>query len=226
MTYKEKRKGKKSMKQECLMLYGITDENLLSKDRLVSTVELAIKGGVTCIQLRDKTHSDEELLKQALELKKVCEKYRVPLIINDRVDLAIRCHADGVHVGQEDMAVRDVRKLVGETMIVGATAKTVEQALKAKDEGADYLGVGAVFPSPTKENAIGITKEQLKAIVEAVSIPVVAIGGITRENMGELEGTGIAGVAMVSAIWGAKDVEMECREILRAEQNVIAQDIQ
>ena len=171
------------------------------------SIEKALQGGVTVLQLREKNISADELIEETAALKKICDTYNVPLIINDNVEIAIKCNADGVHVGADDMPVSEIRKRAGRDFIIGATAKTVEQAQKAEREGADYLGVGAVFSSPTKTEAKRITKEQLSEITKAVNIPVVAIGGIDADNITELHNTGISGVAVISALFSAEDVE-------------------
>lgn len=189
-----------------LILYAITDEKCTGDRDLSQLVEEAILGGATCIQLREKNISDNELTEKALELKKVCSTYGVPLIINDNYKVALRSGADGVHVGIEDAPVREIRRIAGNDFIIGATAKTVEQAKKAQAEGADYIGVGAVFPSPTKTNAIRITQEQLREICSSVDIPAVAIGGISLENVNEIGDCGQAGIAVVSAVFAADDV--------------------
>lgn len=189
-----------------LLLYAVTDRTWAGRQTLAEQVEEALKGGVTMVQLREKNVSDEEYIQRAGEIKELCNRYGVPLIINDNVEVALKCGADGVHVGMEDTPVSAVRARVGAEFIIGATAKTVEQAKAAEAAGADYLGVGAVFPSPTKRNAIRITKEELYEICSAVSIPAVAIGGITESNIAELAGGGMAGVAVVSAIFGAEDI--------------------
>lgn len=196
-----------------MLLYAVTDRAWTGPKSLKEQVEEALRGGVTCVQLREKELQKEEFLREAVELKALCEDYKVPFIVNDNVEIAIKCGADGIHVGQEDMQAADVRALVGENCIIGVTAKTVEQALAAQRAGADYLGVGAVFSSPTKPDAKGITHQMLKEICAAVSIPVVAIGGITKENMMELAGSGADGVALVSAVFAAEDIEAECREL-------------
>ena len=169
---------------------------------------------MTCVQLREKQLEDGEFLKEALRLRELCRRYRVPFIVNDRVELALRCGADGVHVGQSDMRAENVRKLIGSEMIVGVSARTVEQAKEAEQAGADYLGVGAVFATATKADAGPVSRDELGRICAAVSIPVVAIGGIGRKNILQLSGSGIDGVALVSAIFSAKDIETECRELL------------
>ena len=197
--------------KDMLLLYAVTDRSWTGRQTLPQQIEEALKGGATIVQLREKNLDFDSFVNEATEVKKICEKYGVPLIINDNVQVALQSGADGVHVGLEDMSVKDIRKLVGSDFIVGATAKTVTQAKKAEDEGADYIGVGAVFPSPTKTNAIRITVNELKEICDCVSIPAVAIGGINRDNMKEISGGGMKGVALVSAIFGADDIESECK---------------
>lgn len=204
------------LEKDMLRLYAITDRGCLRGRDLAQQVEAAITGGVTCIQLREKDMSYEELVREAAALKKVCEKYGVPLIVNDDWKAAIESGADGVHVGIEDAPVAEIRKAAGRDFIIGATAKTVEQAKAAEAAGADYLGVGAVFPSPTKTNAVRITPEQLRSICAAVSIPAAAIGGITRENLSEIAGCGQAGIAVVSAIFAPDDVKAAAEELLAA----------
>lgn len=192
--------------REQLKLYAITDEKCTGGRDLVSLVEQAILGGATCIQLREKNISEDELVEKAVMLRKVCHAHNVPLIINDNYEAALKSGADGVHVGIEDAPVREIRRIAGADFIIGATAKTVEQAKAAEAEGADYIGVGAVFTSPTKTNAIRITKEQLREICASVDIPAVAIGGISLGNASEINGCGQAGIAVVSAIFAADDV--------------------
>ena len=174
------------------------------------------------VQLREKALDEDAFLREAIALAKLCHRYGVPLLINDNVEIARRSGADGVHVGQEDMAAAEVRGILGSDMIVGVTAKTVEQALRAQDAGADYLGSGAVFGSSTKLNAKPMTRETLSAITHAVSIPVVAIGGIHSGNIHELAGTGIAGVAVVSGIFAAENIEEECRLLRRLAERTAA----
>lgn len=197
--------------KDMLLLYAVTDRSWTGRQTLPQQIEDALKGGATIVQLREKKLDFDSFVNEATEVKKICEKYGVPLIINDNVQVALKSGADGVHVGLEDMSVKDIRKLVGSDFIVGATAKTVTQAKKAEDEGADYIGVGAVFPSPTKTNAIRISLEDLKEICASVSIPAVAIGGINKSNMKEIAGGGMKGVALVSAIFGADNIELECK---------------
>ena len=202
--------------ESMLRLYAVTDRSWLGTQTLAQQVEQALRGGATCVQLREKELNDTDFLAEAKELKILCARYGVPLIINDNVELALEVDADGVHVGQEDMDARDVRGLIGPAKILGVTAKTIEQAQKAQLAGADYLGSGAVFGSTTKPNARPMTKELLHSICQSVTIPVVAIGGIHRGNIAFLAGTGIRGAAVVSGIFSAVDIAEECR-ILRAE---------
>lgn len=202
--------------ESMLRLYAVTDRSWLGSHTLCEQVEQALLGGATCVQLREKGLNPEAFLAEAKELKGLCARYGMPLIINDNVALAMEVDADGVHVGQEDMDARDVRGLIGPDKILGVTAKTVKQARIAQRNGADYLGSGAVFGSTTKRNARPMTKALLQEICESVTIPVVAIGGIHRGNLPSLAGTGIRGAAVVSGIFAAADIEAECR-ILRAE---------
>ena len=197
--------------REMMRLYAVTDRSWLRGHTLFEQVEQALLGGATLVQLREKELDEASFLQEAIDMAKLCHRYGVPLLINDNVDIARRSGADGVHVGQEDMEAAAVRSILGSEMIVGVTAKTVEQALRAQEAGADYLGSGAVFGSATKRNAKPMTKELLKSICHAVSIPVAAIGGINRENILELIGTDVDGVAVVSGIFAAEDIEQECR---------------
>lgn len=189
-----------------LLLYAVTDRTWTGRQTLYEQVEDALQGGVTLVQLREKRLDEVSFIREATEIKALCQQYHVPLIINDRVGVALKSGADGVHVGVEDMSVSEIRCLAGDDFIIGATAKTVEQAQRAEAEGADYLGVGAVFPSPTKTNAIRITTAQLREICNAVHIPAVAIGGISAENLHELAGGGMNGIAVVSAIFSAENI--------------------
>lgn len=202
--------------ESMLRLYAVTDRSWVGTQALYEQVEAALRGGVTCVQLREKELNPEDFLSEAKQIKTLCARYGVPLIINDNVELALKVDADGVHVGQEDMDARDVRGLIGPAKILGVTAKTIEQAQKAQLAGADYLGSGAVFGSTTKPNARPMTKELLHSICQSVTIPVVAIGGIHRGNIASLAGTGIRGAAVVSGIFAAADIEEECFR-LRAE---------
>ncbi|NMA01939.1 MAG: thiamine phosphate synthase [Clostridia bacterium] len=207
--------------REALLLYAVTDRAWVGKQTFYEQVESALKGGATCLQVREKTLSDKDFLAEALEIKKLCRKYQVPLIINDNVEVAIKCGADGIHVGQEDIEAGKVRQLVGETRILGVSVQTVKQALEAERAGADYLGVGAVFTTTSKLDADTVSHATLKEICNVVSIPVVAIGGIYKHNILELSGTGVDGVALVSAIFSAEDIEAECRELRRLSEMLV-----
>ena len=188
-----------------LLLYGVTDRSWLGKRTLYSAVEQSILGGVTMVQLREKDLAQEEFQKEARQIQELCKKHQVPFLINDNVELAVEIEADGVHVGQHDMEAGQVRQKIGPGKILGVSAQTVEQALKAQAAGADYLGVGAVFPTGTKDDADAVSLDTLKAICQAVDIPVVAIGGIKESNILSLKGSGICGVAVVSAIYAKED---------------------
>ena len=204
-----------------LTLYGITDKHFVGRYTLAQQVEMAVRGGAAIIQLREKDISHSDLVAKAKELLPICRKYGVPLIINDDYTAALESGADGVHVGIEDTKVEEIRKNVPTHFIIGATATTVEQAQSAQKQGADYLGVGAVFPSPTKTNAVRITGEQLQEIVRSVKLPCVGIGGITYENADELKGTGIKGIAVVSAIFGAEDIEKAAHKLREKAEEII-----
>ena len=193
--------------ENMLLLYAVTDRAWVGKQTLLEQIEDALKGGATMVQLREKKLDDDSFVTEAVQVRALCHKYNVPLIINDNVDVAIKSGADGVHVGIEDAPVAEIRKRVSADFIIGATCKTVEQAKIAEAAGADYMGVGAVFPSPTKTNAVRITNEQLREIVSSVSIPAVAIGGISYDNVCEIKGSSVSGVAVVSAFFGAEDIE-------------------
>ncbi len=197
------------LSKQDLAVYAVTDRKWLKEEEtLAQQVEKAIQGGATIIQLREKHLRDEEFLAQAQAVKQVTDRYGVPLIINDNVDVAIAVDAAGVHVGQEDMGAGEVRRKLGPQKILGVSAQTVAHALAAQAAGADYLGVGAVFPTSSKDDAVEVDKETLQAICGAVEIPTVAIGGITADNMTQLQGTGIVGVAVISAIFGQPDVKL------------------
>lgn len=207
--------------KEDLLLYAVTDRHWLNGRSLIEVVEESLKGGVTFLQLREKELDDESFLKEAKELKALCREYKVPFVINDNVEIAIKTDADGVHVGQSDMEAGDVRKRLGPDKIIGVSAQTVEQAVLAEKRGADYLGVGAVFPTGSKDDADDVSFETLKAICEAVSIPVVAIGGISKENAIKLKGSGICGVAVISAIYAASDIKEAAYELKEVTKKII-----
>lgn len=198
--------GSKEKLAESLLLYAVTDRHWLGKRTLYDVVRESLDGGVTFLQLREKNLDEEHFYEEAVKLQKMAAEYGVPFVINDNVDIAIRMNADGVHVGQNDMEAGDVRALIGPDKILGVSAQTVEQAVAAEKRGADYLGVGAVFPTGSKDDAVEVSHETLKAICEAVSIPVVAIGGITRENIPQLAGSGIVGIAVISAIYAQDNI--------------------
>lgn len=197
-----------------LRLYAVTDRSWLRGESLYSQVEKALKGGATMIQIREKEMEEEEFLKEALEIQQLCRTYQVPLIINDNVKLAARIHADGVHVGQKDMEVREARKQLGAQAIIGVSAHTLEEAAAAREGSADYLGVGAVFPTGTKSDTTELGIEGLSAICRQAEIPVVAIGGITKEKIALLKGSGASGIAAVSAIFAQEDIEKAAGELL------------
>lgn len=200
-------------KKEDLLLYAVTDRSWLNGETLYVQVEKALKGGVTFVQLREKNLDEAAFLEEAKEIWTLCAQYHVPFVINDNVGIAARSNADGVHVGQSDMEAGDVRRKLGPDKIIGVSVRTVEQALKAQERGADYLGVGAVFPTGSKADAVEVSHETVKEICEAVDIPVIAIGGVTAENVAELSGTGICGIAVISAIFAQKDIEEAARRL-------------
>ena len=204
-----------------LLLYGVTDRSWLGEDTLYGQVEKSLKGGATFIQLREKDLDEEHFLEEAKELKALCREYKVPFVINDNVDIALAVDADGVHVGQSDMEAGKVREKLGPDKIIGVSAQTVEQALLAEKSGADYLGVGAVFSTSSKDDADDVSHETLKAICEAVKIPVVAIGGISYDNVSLLKGTGICGVAVISAIYAKKDIEEATRALKKRTEEMV-----
>ncbi len=190
---------------DMLRLYAVTDRRWLNGRTLADAVESAIRGGVTCVQLREKSLDGGDLLNEAKQVLAVCRKYHVPLIINDDPQIALACGADGVHVGQQDMSPRILRAMLGPEKIVGVSAATVDEAVQAAKDGADYLGCGAVFATGTKTNTRPVDAARLRAVCEASNVPVVAIGGITAENAPQLRGSGIAGIAVVSAIFAQPD---------------------
>jgi len=190
-----------------LQLYAVTDSRWLNGASLATAVEKALAGGVTCLQLREKHLPFDEFLRTAKEIKTLCQNYHVPFIVDDNLDIALACDADGLHIGQNDMPAAKARELLGPDKILGVSAQTSEQAVIACRDGADYLGVGAVFPTGTKTDAVEVPLDTLKAITTAVDIPVVAIGGIGADNIAQLSGTGIAGAAVVSAIFAQEDIK-------------------
>lgn len=204
-----------------MLLYAVTDRAWTGEQTLLQQVEAALKGGVTCVQLREKNMDNTAFLREAREILNLCRQYKVPFIVNDNVEVAIACGADGIHVGQEDTAADEVRRRIGRDMILGVSVHTVEEAREAVRNGADYLGLGAVFPTSTKTDADQMPNETLRAICDAVDVPVVAIGGINRSNIGKLTGSGIDGVALVSAIFSAADIEAACRELRALSEEMV-----
>jgi thiamine-phosphate diphosphorylase len=197
-----------------MLLYAVTDRAWVGTKSLYEQVKEALENGVTCVQLREKELNESDFLKEAKQISALCKEYKVPFIVNDNVNIAIACKADGIHIGQEDMELTNVRKLVGEDMIIGVSAHTVEEAIKAQEGGADYIGIGAVFATSTKTDVDLLSFATLKSICEAVDIPTVAIGGIKKDNICKLKGSGIDGVAVVSAIFAAKDIATATKELL------------
>lgn len=204
-----------------LLLYAVTDRSWVGEKTLYEQVEEALKGGATFVQLREKNIDDDTFLLEAIEIQKICKKYNVPFVINDNVEIARKMNADGVHVGQSDMEASNVRALLGKDKILGVSAQTVEQAILAEQRGADYLGVGAVFPTGSKDDAVDVSYETLKAICEAVSIPVVAIGGISKRNVSVLTGSGICGIAVISAIFAQDDIKSATKELKNLTKQVV-----
>ena len=207
--------------RQTMRLYAVTDRAWVGRQTLPEQVEAALKGGATCVQLREKELDGAAFLEEARTLAALCRRYGVPLIINDNVEVALASGADGVHVGQDDLTVEQVRRLAGDRLIVGVSAHTVEQALAAQAGGADYLGVGAVFATATKSDAHVLPRETLAEICRAVDIPVVAIGGIGEDNLLQLAGTGVDGAALVSAIFSAPDIEGQCRKLRALSERMV-----
>ena len=205
-----------------MTLYAVTDRSWLGERTLAQVVEKVLRGGATFLQLREKDLGEAAILAEAREIQAIAARYRVPFVINDSVDIALACDADGVHVGQTDLMGRDVRALIGPDKILGITANTVELAVAAEKAGADYIGTGAVFGTTTKQNAKNLSLDTLKAICQAVSIPVVAIGGINGDNLPRLAGTGAAGAAVVSALFAQKDPEEAARRMRALADKMVA----
>lgn len=216
--------------KQYLALYGVTDrwwvKQKLEKagvpvtddalrEGLLEDTKAALEGGMTYVQMREKGDpmTEDELLTEALALKALCAEYGVPFVIDDDVELAVKCGADGVHVGQSDMACVEARRALGSAKVVGVSAQTVEQAILAERDGADYLGVGAVFPTGSKDDADDVSHDTVKAICEAVNIPVIAIGGISKNNVGQLAGLGLDGVAVISAIYASDDLKAATEDL-------------
>lgn len=212
-----------SMKSEKskYLLYAVTDRHWLNGRTLEEDVELALKGGATLVQLREKNLNFEDFCREAEKIHLLCQKYKVPLIINDNVDVAQAVNAEGVHLGQGDMSIAKAREILGNGKIIGATARTKEQAVNAEMDGADYVGSGAVFGTSTKSDAVKMSFATLNEICKSVQIPVTAIGGITKENVSELKGTGISGVAVVSGIFAEKDIYNSTIELKKKIEEVV-----
>ena len=213
MTGRGDCRGQMKTDRSLLRLYAVTDRTWLHGRTLEEVVEEALQGGVTLVQLREKEMDSEELLQEALRLKELCYRYHVPLLIDDNVEVCVRADADGVHVGQSDMAVQKARAILGPSKIIGATAHNVEEAVQAEKDGADYLGSGAAFGSATKKDARPIDRSEYKRITSSVHIPVCAIGGITEDNIHLLEGSGLSGVAVISGIFASGNIGASCRHL-------------
>lgn len=207
--------------KKSLFLYAVTDRSFNKELSIYKQVEQALEGGITCLQLREKELSEEKFLEEAFELKKLAHQHQVPFFINDNVSIAKVCEADGVHVGQSDMEALRVREILGEDKIIGVSVATVNQAILAESQGADYLGVGAIFSTSTKQDANPVSIDILKEICQAVDIPVVAIGGIQMDNIDKLKETGIQGVAVVSAIFGSDDIRSATKELVKKVKDIV-----
>lgn len=204
-----------------MQLYAVTDRAWTGNKTLYEQIKEALENGVTCVQLREKNLDEASFIEEAKKISVLCRQYNIPFIVNDNVNVAIASNADGIHIGQEDMGLKNVRKIVGENMIIGISAHTVEEAKFAQENGADYIGIGAVFETSTKNDVEVIPYEKVKSICDAVDMPKVAIGGINAENILKLKGSGIDGVAVVSAIFGAKDIGKATKELYTLSNNLI-----
>nr|WP_302598958.1 thiamine phosphate synthase [uncultured Cellulosilyticum sp.] len=213
--------NKLNIDQAAMCLYAVTDRSWLNGKALEEQVEAALKGGITCLQLREKDLDEEAFIEEAKKIKKLTDAYKVPFIINDNVNVALAVDADGVHVGQKDMAAQDVRTKLGPDKILGVSAQTVEQAISAQEAGADYIGVGAMFTTSTKKDANATSRETLKEIRKNVHIPIVAIGGINKENLMELAGYGADGIAVVSAIFAQENIEEATRVLKELSKEMV-----
>lgn len=221
MNHFWKRGLKLKLNSKSLLLYAVTDRAWIGDRTLAEQVEDGIKGGVTFIQLREKALSYDEFLGQALQIKKITDTHQIPFVINDNVAVAIASDADGVHVGQEDLTVKKVRDMIGTDKILGVSVHTAEQAQKAEQEGADYLGVGDVFGTGSKPDATPMSMETVKEICGSVSIPVVAIGGINETNLLQLTGSGVVGVAIISAIFAKNDIVAACQQLVALSKKMV-----
>ena len=211
----------RGMDEKSLRLYLVTDRSWLRGQTLEAQVEAVLQAGVTFLQLREKQLPPADFLAQAKGMRRLADRYGVPFVVNDNVQIALESGADGVHVGQQDMAAQDVRALIGPEKILGVSARTLEEAVAAQQAGADYLGVGAVFQTSTKLDARAVSFETLRQICQAVTIPVVAIGGITAQNIDQLRGSKIAGVAVVSAILAQPDPAEAARNLRTQVEKVV-----
>lgn len=204
-----------------MQLYAVTDRAWTGNKTLYEQIKEALENGVTCVQLREKNLDEASFIEEAKKISVLCRQYNIPFIVNDNVNVAIASNADGIHIGQDDMELKDVRKIVGENRIIGISAHTVEEAKFAQENGADYIGIGAVFETSTKNDVDVIPYEKVKSICDAVDMPKVAIGGINATNILKLKGSGIDGVAVVSAIFGAKDIGKATKELYTLSNNLI-----
>lgn len=208
--------------RKSLLLYAVTDRRWTTENEsLLNQTEKALEGGATFVQIREKNLDEKDFENEARELKSLCKKFNVPFVVNDNVLLAKKIDADGVHVGQDDMNAGKAREILGPEKIIGVSAQTVEEAVLAQEQGADYLGVGAVFPTGSKDDAIEVPFETLKAICSAVKIPVVAIGGISEKNVHLLKKSGIAGISVISAIFGQKDIKSAAENLKKLTLEII-----
>lgn len=208
-----------------MILYAVTDRSWLKGKTLAEEVEEAIIGGATFIQLREKNLNFGDFLNEAIEIRRICNKYKIPFVIDDNVEIALKSGADGVHLGQNDMSISEARNILGNNKIIGATARTVEQAVKAEQEGADYIGSGAVFATSTKSDTVPLSYENLCKICSSVEIPVVAIGGINIANIRNLKGSGISGVAVVSSIFKSDDVRKSARNLKKEIIDILGESL-
>lgn len=207
--------------KKSLLLYAVTDRAYLNGRTLYECCESAIKGGATFIQIREKELESEEFISEAKKIKKLCKKYNIPFAVNDNVDVAMSVDADGVHVGQKDMRAKNVRELIGDEKILGVSVQTAEQAKKAEADGADYLGVGTVFPTNSKSDAEYVDWKTLKEICNSVNIPVIAIGGIGCENISKLKDSGICGAAAISSVFACEDIEKGTAKLKKCIKRVV-----
>lgn len=205
-----------------MLLYAVTDRSWLNGRALDEDVATVLENGATFLQIREKELDSASFLAEAKKLKELAGRFHVPFVVNDSVEIALACGADGVHVGQSDIVGKDVRAMIGPDMILGISANTVETARAAQAAGADYIGVGAVFGTTTKKDAKNLTVPQLRAICDSVDIPVVAIGGVNAGNIAQLQGSGVDGVAVVSALFAAQDIGAATRDLLEKARSMVA----